>query len=94
MLTKNKNEPLKQKMTDFQSETGENRSHEVASNAVQPRLKIVLQIEWLGQTVASLSWIASVLSYGITSTGDWLQLVAASAWLLANMATIATVKAV
>ena len=45
----------------------------------------VLRIEWLGQTVASICWIASVLAYGISSSGDWLQLCAASSWLLANI---------
>lgn len=53
----------------------------------------VLQIEWLGQTVASVCWIASVLTGGISSSGDWLQLLAASAWLLANIASIATAEA-
>ena len=49
-----------------------------------------LRIEWLGQTVASVSWIASVFAYGAPSqTGDWLQLVAASAWLAANIAALA-----
>ncbi len=52
----------------------------------------VLRVEWLGQTIASLSWIASVLAYGISSSGDWLQLLAASAWLLANIASVATSK--
>ena len=47
-----------------------------------------LRVEWLGQTIASLSWIASVFTYGISSTGDWLQLLAASAWLAANIAAI------
>ena len=47
-----------------------------------------LRIEWLGQTIASLSWIASVFTYGISSTGDWLQLLAASAWLAANSAAL------
>ena len=46
-----------------------------------------LRIEWLAQTIASLCWIASVFSYGLSSTGDWLQLAAASAWLIANLAT-------
>ena len=46
----------------------------------------VLRIEWLGQTAASLCWIASVFAYGISSTGDCLQLCAASAWLIANIA--------
>ena len=54
------------------------------------RLSRALRIEWLGQTAASVCWIASMLTYGLQSTGDWLQLFAASAWLLANIATIVT----
>ena len=52
------------------------------------RIRRVLRLEWLGQTVASLCWLASMLIYGINSTGDWLQLFAASAWLLANLAAV------
>lgn len=52
------------------------------------RLARALRIEWLGQTAASLFWIVSVFTYGINSTGDWLQLFAATSWLLANIATI------
>ena len=51
-------------------------------------LKRALRIEWLGQTLASVSWIASVFTYGISSGGDWLQLFAASSWLLANLAAL------
>ena len=47
-----------------------------------------LGIEWLGQTVASLCWIASVFVYGLEGAGDYLQLSAASAWFLANMAAL------
>ena len=53
----------------------------------------VLRIEWLGQTVASICWIASVLAYGISSSGDWLQLCAASSWLLANIVAALPVQA-
>ena len=53
------------------------------------RLEKMLQVEWLGQTVASLCWICSVFVYGISSLGDWLQLAAASAWLVANVAAVA-----
>ncbi|MEL6195912.1 MAG: hypothetical protein AAFP04_07565 [Myxococcota bacterium] len=60
-----------------------------ATRLSRSRLTKALRIEWLGQTVASLCWIASVLAYGLSSPGDWLQLFAASAWLLANIATIA-----
>lgn len=44
--------------------------------------------EWLGQTVASVSWAVSVFFYGLSSTGDWLQLLAASSWFFANMSGI------
>ncbi|MEM7096715.1 MAG: hypothetical protein AAF541_00535 [Pseudomonadota bacterium] len=44
--------------------------------------------ERFGQTLASVCWIVSMLVYGIESGGDWLQLCAASAWFLANMAAI------
>ncbi|MCP4191668.1 MAG: hypothetical protein GY768_13680 [Planctomycetaceae bacterium] len=65
----------------------------MACDAVKNRLERVLRIEWLGQTVASICWIASVLTYGISSSGDWLQLFAASSWLLANIAAAVSVKA-
>ena len=55
----------------------------IETSMIPAWLARVLRIEWLGQTVASLCWIASVLAYGISSSGDWLQLCAASSWLLA-----------
>ena len=48
----------------------------------------MLCVEWLGQTIASLCWIASVFAYGISSSGDWLQLCAASSWLVANVVVV------
>ena len=66
-----------------------------ATASVTPRRSRVeraLRVEWLGQTAASVCWIASTLTYGIRSSGDWLQLLAASAWLLANIATIAATE--
>ena len=63
------------------------------SSPIQARLARVLRIEWIGQTVASLCWIGSVLAYGISSGGDWLQLLAASSWLVANIAAVVTIKA-
>ena len=65
---------------------------EVTAGTTGKRLSHMLRVEWLGQTFASLCWIASVLSYGVSSTGDWLQLSAASAWLLANIATIVSTE--
>ena len=49
----------------------------------QPRKS--LGLDWFGQTAASLCWIASVFAYGISGAGDYLQLSAASAWLIANI---------
>ena len=66
-------------LSETQTESGEVR-----------RLAKIMRIEWLGQMVASLCWIASVFVYGISSPGDWLQLAAASAWAIANLAALAT----
>ena len=41
--------------------------------------------EWLFQLIASLSWVVSVFVYGIEGAGDWLQLLAASSWTMANI---------
>ena len=60
----------------------------VAPSEVRGRLAKALRLEWLGQTAASVFWIASVFTYGISSGGDWLQLFAASSWLLANVAAL------
>ena len=52
----------------------------------------MLTIEWVGQTLASLCWIVSVFCYGLSSIGDWLQLCAATCWLIANIASAVTDK--
>lgn len=56
----------------------------------------MLKVEWLGQTIASLCWIVSVFVYADgalpESTGDWLQLTAASSWMMANMASVLSIK--
>ena len=67
-----------------------NNEQNIASGRVQSRLARLRSIKWLGQTAASLFWIGSLLTTGIGSTGDWLQLCAASAWLIANIATLVT----
>ena len=69
-----------------------NNQRAVASGAVRSRLTRVRSIKWLGQTAASVCWIGSMLTNGIASNGDWLQLFAASAWLLSNIATIVTAE--
>ena len=58
----------------------------------ETRMSKALSLEWLGQTLASLCWIISVFVYGIEGTGDWLQLGAASSWMLSNIATIVAIK--
>ncbi len=58
----------------------------------ETRLSKALSLEWLGQTLASLCWIISVFVYGISGAGDWLQLGAASCWMLSNIATIVAIK--
>ena len=58
------------------------------SNPPVPLVSRMLRLEWLGQTVASLCWIVSVFLYGIEKAADVLQLVAASSWLMANVASV------
>ena len=64
----------------------------ISSSTNQARFAKMLSFEWLGQTLASLCWIISVFSYGISSTGDWLQLMAASSWMLSNIASVILIK--
>ena len=64
----------------------------VSSNPVETRVSKMMSFEWIGQTLASLCWIISVFVYGISSTGDWLQLMAASSWMLSNIASIIVIK--
>lgn len=62
-----------------------NQVRQNAAGTSDPR-RTTLGIEWFGQTAASLLWIASVFVSGVGGTGDVLQLLAASAWLVANLA--------
>ena len=64
---------------------------EPATPAVSLRRALLAKahsVEWLGQTTASLCWIVSVVVYGISSSGDWPQLAAASARLAANLSAL------
>lgn len=73
----------------------DNRSLErlnVSSSPVETRVSKMMSFEWIGQTLASLCWIISVFVYGLNSTGDWLQLMAASSWMLSNIASIIVIK--
>ena len=76
-----------------------NKNNQPSTNTVDleneitiTRLEKISSIEWLGQMVASLCWIISVFSYGISTNGDWLQLVAASSWMASNIASIIAIK--
>ena len=62
-----------------------------AADEARSRLSRMMRAEWLGQMGACWCWIASVLSYGISSLGDWLQLAAACCWMFANVASIVSV---
>ena len=48
-------------------------------------IKPSFSILWLCQLVASTSWMASVFVYGSFALGDYLQLIAASAWTISNL---------
>ena len=61
-------------------------------SSTHSRREKMLSIEWMGQTAASICWIVSVFVYGINSGGDWLQLSAASAWLMSNLAAVINLK--
>ena len=74
------------------------QDHAVSQNK-QTRIGKMLSFEWFGQTLASFCWIVSVFVYGFAgddglqmSTGDWLQLLAASSWMLSNIAAIIAIK--
>ena len=58
----------------------------------QTRMRKMMSLGGLGQTVASLCWILSVFAYGISTTGDWLQLCAASSWMVSNIAAIVSIE--
>ena len=72
--------------------TGSSESASAPASVRSPLLTKAMSLEWLGQMVASICWIASVLYYGISSTGDQLQMAAASAWLVANVAAIIKIE--
>jgi len=57
-------------------------------NKTQSRWLQVFHLDWLGQMIASMLWAASVFAYGVNSTGDLLQLGAALAWMVANIAAL------
>lgn len=52
---------------------------------VRKKVKTGVNLGWLCQLLASLSWFTSVIVYGSYELGDCLQLLAASAWTVSNI---------
>mmetsp|Transcript_8549 Transcript_8549/g.20014 ORF Transcript_8549/g.20014 Transcript_8549/m.20014 type:complete len:99 (-) Transcript_8549:90-386(-) len=75
--------PSSTKVLDTKKEDDPKKSHRIFKKS---------NLEWSGQTAASLFWTISVFVYGISSTGDILQLCAALSWFVANMAVFLPLK--
>lgn len=69
----------------------ENKNTTVKNNSKRQRLHGI-HLDWMGQMIASILWAASVFAYNINSLGDLLQLCAAIAWMVANIATLMETK--
>ena len=54
-------------------------------NNRQMKINNKFEFSTLLQLFASISWIASLFVYGSFGLGDYLQLIAASAWTLSNL---------
>ena len=83
---------LRPGVLDLLNNKEESNNTSSQKNNPQTRMGKMMSIEWLGQTIASGSWIISVFVYGLSSTGDYLQLVAASSWMLSNIAAVISIK--
>ena len=78
------------------TENDDSNNDEVGDMSTSPRISKMMSFEWLGQTLASMCWIVSVFVYeadvNLWSNGDWLQLAAASSWMLSNIASVVNMK--
>ena len=78
------------------TENDDSNHDEVGGMSTSPRISKMMSFEWLGQTLASMCWIVSVFVYetdvNLWSNGDWLQLAAASSWMLSNIASVVNMK--
>ena len=74
----------------------DSNNDEVGGMSTSPRISKMMSFEWLGQTLASMCWIVSVFVYetdvNLWSNGDWLQLAAASSWMMSNIASVVNMK--
>ena len=78
------------------TENDDSNNAEVGGMSTSPRISKMMSFEWLGQTLASMCWIVSVFVYetdvNLWSNGDWLQLAAASSWMMSNIASVVNMK--
>lgn len=78
------------------TENDDSNNDEVGGMSTSPRISKMMSFEWLGQTLASMCWIVSVFMYetdvNLWSNGDWLQLAAASSWMMSNIASVVNMK--
>lgn len=78
------------------TDNDDSNNDEVGGMSTSPRISKVMSFEWLGQTLASMCWIVSVFVYetdvNLWSNGDWLQLAAASSWMMSNIASVVNMK--
>lgn len=60
-----------------------------------PRLPLLREvwIDWIGQMCAALFWLVSVLAHGRYDAHDVLQLLAAAAWVVANLGRVNFLRA-
>jgi len=78
------------------TENDDSENNQVGGMSTSPRISKMMSFEWLGQTLASMCWIISVFVYetdvNLWSNGDWLQLAAASSWMMSNIASVVNMK--
>ncbi len=78
------------------TENDDSENDQVGGMSTSPRISKMMSFEWLGQTLASMCWIISVFVYetdvNLWSNGDWLQLAAASSWMVSNIASVVNLK--
>ena len=78
------------------TENDDSENNQVGGMSTSPRISKMMSFEWLGQTLASMCWIVSVFVYetdvNLWSNGDWLQLAAASSWMVSNIASVVNLK--
>ena len=78
------------------TENDDSENNQVGGMSTSPRISKMMSFEWLGQTLASMCWIISVFVYetdvNLWSNGDWLQLAAASSWMVSNIASVVNIK--